>query len=95
MRERNNSVHYSLFPTTISLSVRETKNVVGSSHYVQEQEIIPLTAVRNTHFKADKKSAEIMLTKKVRLPANNDYNYKVIMIITSAYKNKLKTTSST
>lgn len=36
-----------------------------------------------------------MLTKKVRLPANNDYNYKVIMIITSAYKNKLKTTSST
>lgn len=95
MHERNNSVHYSLFPTTISLSVRETKNVDGSSHCVQEQEIIPLTAVRNTHFKADKKSAEIMLTKKVRLPANNDYNYKVIMIITSAYKNKLKTTSST
>lgn len=95
MHERNNSMYYSLFPTTIPLSVRETKNAAGSSHCVQEQEIIQLTAVRNIYFKADMKSTEIMLTKKSRLPANSDYNYEVLTIRTSAYKNKLKTTSST
>lgn len=41
------------------------------------------------------KSTEITLTKKFRLPANSDHNYEVLTIITSAYKNKLKTTSST
>lgn len=71
MHEGNNSMHYSLFPATTALSVRETKNADGFSHCVQEQEIIQLTAVRNTHFKADMKSTEITLTRKVRLPANN------------------------